>query len=775
MDADRDEGAGAVDQSAMASGRSLVLQAGGDIVVGGPLLAGAGGSVPVPPPVPGLVLGRAGEIAAVVRGWCSDRWVAVTGGPGIGKSTLLAAALDDPAVVKTFGTRRFVVSCEGVESADAVMDKTALVLGVALGEHVRNRVLGFLAAGPAVVVWDNFETLTDTDPTGAGELLAQLRGVRTAVVGVGSRGALPTEVVPAVKVRLGPLSAPVAVELFLAVAGGHLHRDPHLADLVAGLDGVPLAITLLAGLADTSGTLDMLTAAWRAKHTDLLHRDVGAHRTSSLPVSIELSWDRLGPDARTALSAAALLPDGWPRDRPGLYLPDVMAAGLVELDHRTLLHHDEHRHRCLAPLREHIRAHHPAGPDTLRLLLPPARRLTTRAARIGLADGAQAVAEMVPEFGNLAALLHAAVPSIPDYAGLVPDLLDFQRFTGLGDHRLGHHALAHTTDPALRAGITQALAQLHFTRGDHARARASYDETLPLFREVGDVAGEAGTLKGLGNIAFIESDDTTARTFYNQALPLFRRVGDVPGEAGTLQDLGRIAFRRSDNDTARALYHQALPLYRQVGSVLGEANTLKDLGNIAFIESDDTTARTFYDQALQLYRRVGSVLGEANTLSLLGNVVSHESKDTARTFHHQALRLYRQVGSVLGEANTLSRLGDIAFDESDDATAHTFHHQALPLFKQVGDVLGEANTLNGLGRIASRRSDDAAARAFHNQALQLYEAINDRYSQAWTHSHLTHVTTDEQRAHHLHAMNHIATQLDVPGLHEQLRDSVSGA
>ncbi|QQQ78195.1 tetratricopeptide repeat protein [Saccharothrix sp. 6-C] len=767
----RDEAVGAVEQSAVASAGSLVVQAGGDVVLD---MAGAGGSAPVPPPVPGLVLGRAGEVASVVRGWCSQRWVVVSGGPGMGKSTLLAAALDDPAVKAAFGPRRFLVSCEGVTSAGAVMDKAALVLGVPLGEHVRNRVLEFLAAGPAVVVWDNFETLTDTDPAGAVELLGQLRALGAVAVGVGSRGGVPAAGAGAVKVRVGPLPASVAVELFLEVAGTHLHRDPHLASLVAGLDGVPLAITLLAGLADTTGALGVLAAAWRATRTDLLHHGARPDRTSSLPVSIELSWDRLGPAARTALSAAALLPDGWPADRSGLYLPDVMAAGLVELEQRAMIHHDEHRHRCLAPLREHVRAHHPAGPDTLRLLLEPARRLTTRAARIGLADGARAVAETVPEFGNLVDLIRTALPTIPDYATLVPDLLDFQRCTGLGDHHLGHHALGHTADPALRARTTRALAQLHFTRGDHAHARALHGRALPLSRQVGDVLGEADTLKDLGNIAFIESDDAAARALYDQALPLYRQVGSVLGEANTLVNLGRLSFRESANGTARARYDQALRLFKRLGDVQGEANTLKDLGNIAFIKSDDTAARALYDQALPLYRQVGSVLGEANILSSLGNIASRESGAAARALYDRALPLYRQVGSVLGEANTLSRLGDIAFDESDDATARVRYDHALPLFKRVGDVLGEANTLNGLGRIAFRQSDSAAAGALYRQALELYESIHDRYSQAWTHAHLTHVTTDARRARHVRAMNRLAAQLDVPGLHDRLRGFTRG-
>jgi hypothetical protein len=53
--------------------------------------------------------------------------------------------------------------------------------------------------------------------------------------------------------------------------------------------------------------------------------------------------------------------------------------------------------------------------------------------------------------------------------------------------------------------------------------------------------------------------------------------------------------------------------------------------------------------------------------------------------------------------------------------------------------------------------------------------IRDRYSQAWTHARLARMTTDEQRIHHLRTMNHLATQLDIPGLHDRLGALADGA
>lgn len=373
-------------------GDNPVVAEPGGVVVGSVILAAAAvAAEPLPPPHVDLCLGRDEQVTQVVTGWVGGRVMAVVGGPGIGKSTVLARALGDQAVVGLFASRRFVVSCEGAETAGAVVDKMAAALGVTLGDHLWNRVLSFLREGPCVLVLDNFETVADGDPVGAAELVAHLRsGPDPVAVGIGYRGAgLPVGITDGTEISLGPLPREAAVEVFEAVAGTRHRADPNLGPLLADLDGVPLAIVLLATLARTEPHLDTLVTAWRAKHTGLLQRGTRPDRTSSLPVSIELSWDRLNADGRAALSLAALLPDGWPRGRSTLYLPDELAAGVVELGGRALLHDDDVRQRCLAPIRQHVLTHHPPQPAPLSRLVTTVRTLAERCQQIGGPDGAE--------------------------------------------------------------------------------------------------------------------------------------------------------------------------------------------------------------------------------------------------------------------------------------------------------------------------------------------------------------------------------------------------
>ncbi|WP_370971098.1 tetratricopeptide repeat protein [Amycolatopsis sp. cg9] len=710
----------------------VVLQAGtiggavtagdGNVVGNHNLVAGPGGIVagpgtqvllpalapsaePLPPPTVDLCVGRDTQVADVVAAWNAGRSAVIAGGPGIGKSTVLGRAVTDPAVVASYGARRFVVSCDGAESANAVVDKMALVLGVAPGEHLRNRVLSFLRGQPCVLVLDNFETPADSDPAGMTSLVAEVRADKAnpTVVGIGYRGgSTPLGLTGMAETVLGPLSLADAVDVFSEVAGDRHRGDPAVELLVAELDGVPLAITLLATLARAEAGLDMLMSAWRSKRTDLLAHAARPDRTSSLPVSIELSWDRLSRDARTALSLAALLPDGWPRDRPVLYLPEELAAGVIELGSRGLLHGDHLRQRCLAPIRGHIAAHHPPGAAALDQLIARVRTLAELAGRVGDPDAAHAVGTVVPEFTNVVEVILTRLPRDPAVvAPVAPDLLVFQRFTGLGDDQLARETLAADLEPPTRADTAFALGVLYVARGENRRARELFGQALPLYQGVGDVLGEANCLRRLGELEFRESDNARAREMFDQALPLYRRVGAVLGEANCLSNLGELEFRESNNTRARELFDQARPLYQRVGDVLGEANCLLNLGELELRESNNTRARELFDQARPLYRRVGDVLGEANCLSSLGDLEFRESDNArARELFGQARPLYQRLGSVLGEANCLRNLGELEFHESNNTRARELFHQALPLYQRIGDRYSQEATLAWLARLS---------------------------------------------------------------------------
>ena len=368
------------------------------------------------PARPDLV-GREAEVAALVAAWLATppEPVAVLGAPGIGKSTICLAALHDDRVSERFGDRRWFIRCDGATSAGALLSGLAAELGVtgdgSPGGAV-DRVCAVLGAGLAVVVLDNFETPWTADPLPVEELLRTIAAVPQAAVAVSSRGTgRPAGLRWRDFAMLSPLPLSEARRLFLAVAGPGLAADPRLDELLAGLDGVPLAVELMAYAAQGQPDLAEVAPRWQAERTGMLARMGGARRELTVAVSVEASVTAplmTAPAARL-LSLLGVLPDGVAREDLTALLPEDGLAAAAVLRQLGLAFGEGDRLRTLAPVREHIAAAHPPEPADLdQAVSHYAQLAAVTGGQVGRSGGARAAARLQAETGNIAAMLERA-------------------------------------------------------------------------------------------------------------------------------------------------------------------------------------------------------------------------------------------------------------------------------------------------------------------------------------------------------------------------------
>ncbi|KAF8196365.1 hypothetical protein K438DRAFT_1934078 [Mycena galopus ATCC 62051] len=162
-----------------------------------------------------------------------------------------------------------------------------------------------------------------------------------------------------------PIQSRPGVEEFLSL----LTAQEHLALLVDNsnaieeidqllgfTDNVPLAIDLIAHLADYEGFSNVLSC-WKTEKTSLL--SVGFDRQSSLDVSIGLSLSspRITPDSKELLSLLSILPNGLSERelvQGNLGIPNILSCKAV-LQATALAYRDSNqRLMLLMPIREYI-------------------------------------------------------------------------------------------------------------------------------------------------------------------------------------------------------------------------------------------------------------------------------------------------------------------------------------------------------------------------------------------------------------------------------------
>jgi tetratricopeptide (TPR) repeat protein len=209
-----------------------------------------------------------------------------------------------------------------------------------------------------------------------------------------------------------------------------------------------------------------------------------------------------------------------------------------------------------------------------------------------------------------------------------------------------------------RAKALYGVGELAFGQGDLARAAELLEESLDLYRELGDEVGVATVLVELGQVARAQGDHDRAAALSEEGLALSREFGERRVAAIALNTLGHVERHRGDKEGAIARYEQSLALFGQIGHAeWGGAYTLANLGVVALERGELERALALSEESLSLYKRRGDKAGVALALINLGDVAHKRGdKEHAAALYEEALALQRELGNERGVARVLARL-----------------------------------------------------------------------------------------------------------------------
>lgn len=90
----------------------------------------------------------------------------------------------------------------------------------------------------------------------------------------------------------------------------------------------------------------------------------------------------------------------------------------------------------------------------------------------------------------------------------------------------------------------------------------------------------AKALYGAGELAFGQGDLARAAELLEESLVLYRELGDEVGAATVLVELGQVARAQGEHDRAAALSEEGLALSRELGERRAAAIALNTLGHV---------------------------------------------------------------------------------------------------------------------------------------------------------------------------------------------------
>ena len=700
-------------------------------------------------------IGRERELEEVKQLLLSTRLLTLTGPGGTGKTRLALHLAADLLAVKQFANGVWLVELAPLADPTLVAQTMAATLGVREqpGRTILEALTDYVRAKSMLLILDNCEHLIQSCAQLADSLLRaapRLKILATSREALGITGEtiyrVPSLPLPDVRQLhdLDALEQNDCVHLFVdrAMAAYPSFRlkeknAPAIADICTRLDGIPLAIELASARTKVFPPEEIA-----ARLDDRFRLLTGGSRTTlerhqTLFALIEWSHNLLSEQERVLLRRLSVFAGGWSFDAvqsvcgEGLgndvldLLTHLVDKSLVAVEEET----EEARYRLPETIRQYardklyesgeaekIRDHH------LEFFLRFAEEAEPK---LRSAEQLEWLDRLQTEHDNLrTALAWSLESSKGDLAlQLAGTLYDFWLLRGyfsegqkwLGDtlarferehheHREGLSERETHADMARRAKALYGAAWLQMGFMNMKGARAMAEESLGLWRELGDKWWTAVALEQAALITTMD-DFEMALTYLEEGIPLARTIEDPWPLAACLIRMGDALKPRGEAAVARPFLEEGVALARTIGDKALLSEGLRELGSLYYAGGDFSGAARVTEEALVEARSIGGFFQVFLALLQLV-IISCLQNDLAKAkgYCHALWALIRDLGALFAAGFGLLASGVLACFGGEPQRGVQLITALEVLFSKHGIHPGEGDALTKVVRQGMERA-----------------------------------------------------------------------
>jgi tetratricopeptide (TPR) repeat protein len=177
---------------------------------------------------------------------------------------------------------------------------------------------------------------------------------------------------------------------------------------------------------------------------------------------------------------------------------------------------------------------------------------------------------------------------------------------------------------------TIELAQTYSLEARVCERQSRYDEATDRCQKSLDIASKVNTPEGqqvigrayclLGDIYLQRGDLGQAAQFCRESVRVYQETGDLAGQSNAYDHLGNVFYGLEDWDQAGEAYHKSLTMRREIGDIYGQGVSANALGQVHFSCGEWAKAASFFEQSRSIWEQIGEPLREAATLDHLTQI-----------------------------------------------------------------------------------------------------------------------------------------------------------
>jgi predicted ATPase/class 3 adenylate cyclase len=623
-------------------------------------------------------IGRERERQEIEGFLAGTRLLTLLGMGGLGKTRL--ALQVGAGVMDSYPDGVWFVDLQTIRDPALVVGETARVLSVREegGRAPIQTLCAHLKSRKLLLILDNCEQVADASAGLAGMILRTTPDVRilatsrTALRVPGEQTYLVQPLpVPARSGTFEALSESTAVQLFVERAKLHKpsfalteREAPAVAELVARLEGIPLALELAAARVRSLGLAEI-----NKRLQDRFKLLVSGDRTlqarqQTLRALVDWSFDLLQENEQILLARIAVFAGNFDLAAAETICgvapltPDDIIDLITSLVEKSLINMEEGdegaRYRVLETIRDYAREKLALRQEqaTIAALHCNYYFSFAKASNQGLQGPEQAAWTRRVE----------------------RNLDDLRAAIAL--------ALAGGVDPIISVKLEVALMGFWMLRGYSSEGRRYVRASLELPEVRASAPIHAHALYVGACLAEGQSNYAEAQQMLQACLALRRHLNSPIDIAASLSTLSLVRLHTGDADGARQDEEEAVSIFRSIENRIGEAIGLLHLGQIHFYLEDDAQANEYFVQCLSIAREIEYREIEREAELLLGeSLLSAGELTAARARFLRSLEVCQDAEDKRGEAAALWWLGKADLLSERFAEAHVRLNGAMRAFR----------------------------------------------------------------------------------------------
>jgi CHAT domain-containing protein len=263
---------------------------------------------------------------------------------------------------------------------------------------------------------------------------------------------------------------------------------------------------------------------------------------------------------------------------------------------------------------------------------------------------------------------------------------------------------------------------------NHSLALQTAKRALEISKTLGDEFGAASALDQIAQCYYAQSDLDEATDTYQQSLQLWREQGNLHQQLQTLNMLGFVDVEKGDWQSAISYLTQAQSVTTENDPDL-MAQSAAGLASV-FIDSGlPESALIHYQRAREFYRKAALERGVNRMTMMIGHTYFLlQNTSAARENLQTALAAFDPNGVDAAQCNEYIAQLRISAGQYAEALRHLL--PVVQIYERAGNPKQAARVRALIGQLYEQQGNFADARANYLEASQTFQRISDRVSDA---------------------------------------------